>query len=89
MISASMRLVTPTITVRFSRCPDGSNSVTVAGHDAISKSHVYPTCLIFVPSSNGVSHNEAEFTAEQDLRNGLRVLTALLYRICTQPPVRR
>jgi N-carbamoyl-L-amino-acid hydrolase len=65
------------------------NSVTVAGHDAISMSHVYPTCLMFVPSSNGVSHNEAEFTAEQDLRNGLRVLTALLYRICTQPPVRR
>jgi N-carbamoyl-L-amino-acid hydrolase len=61
------------------------NSVTVAGHDAISMSRVYPTCLVFVPSRNGLSHNEAEFTSEEDLRNGLRLLTALLYRICTQP----
>jgi beta-ureidopropionase / N-carbamoyl-L-amino-acid hydrolase len=61
------------------------NSVTVAGHDAISMSRVYPTCLVFVPSRNGLSHNEAEFTSEQDLRNGLRLLTALLYRICAQP----
>jgi N-carbamoyl-L-amino-acid hydrolase len=59
------------------------DSVTVAGHDAISMSRVHPTCLVFVPSSSGLSHNEAEFTSEEDLRNGLRLLTALLYRICT------
>ncbi len=62
-----------------------ADSVTVAGHDAISMSRVHPTCLVFVPSENGLSHNEAEYTSEQDLHNGLRLLTALLYRLCTQP----
>lgn len=58
------------------------NSVTVAGHDAISMSRHYPTCLVFVPSSNGVSHNEAEYTGDAELANGLRLLNALLHRTC-------
>lgn len=62
-----------------------ADSVTVAGHDAISMSRVHPTCLVFVPSENGLSHNEAEYTSERDLHNGLRLLTALLYLLCTQP----
>jgi len=61
------------------------NSVTVSGHDAISLSRHYPVCLLFIPSSNGVSHNEAEFTSEQDMRNGLHMLTALLHRACSTP----
>jgi N-carbamoyl-L-amino-acid hydrolase len=61
------------------------DSVTVAGHDAISMSRVAPTCLLFVPSRGGISHNEAEFTANVDLRNGLRLLSALLQRICNEP----
>jgi len=40
---------------------------------------------LFIPSRNGVSHNEAEFTSDQDMRNGLRMLTALLYRACSTP----
>ncbi|MGF6937841.1 N-carbamoyl-L-amino-acid hydrolase [Paraburkholderia sp. UCT70] len=60
------------------------DSVTVAGHDAISMSRVTPTCLLFVPSRGGVSHNEAEYTADADLHNGLRLLSALLERICTE-----
>ncbi|WP_236693522.1 Zn-dependent hydrolase [Robbsia andropogonis] len=61
------------------------NSVTVAGHDAISMNRLYPTCLLFVPSKNGLSHNEGECTSEQDMHNGLRMLTALLHQICEHP----
>lgn len=61
------------------------NSVTVAGHDAISLSQRYPTSLLFVPSRGGLSHNEAEFTGTADLHNGLRLLTALIHRAATQP----
>ncbi|MDU8630479.1 MULTISPECIES: M20 family metallo-hydrolase [Pseudomonas syringae group] len=60
-----------------------ADSMTVAGHDAISMNRHYPVCLLFIPSSNGVSHNEAEYTSDQDMRNGLRMLTGLLYRACT------
>ncbi|RML69397.1 Peptidase, M20/M25/M40 family [Pseudomonas syringae pv. maculicola] len=59
-----------------------TDSMTVAGHDAISLNRHYPVCLLFIPSSNGVSHNEAEYTSDQDMRNGLRMLTGLLYRAC-------
>lgn len=62
-----------------------TDSVTVAGHDAISLNHQYPTCLLFIPSRDGVSHNEAEYTSDADMRNGLRLLTALLHRACTAP----
>ncbi|MEQ7921770.1 Zn-dependent hydrolase [Xanthomonas sp. WHRI 1810A] len=61
------------------------NSITVSGHDAISLNRKYPVCLLFIPSSNGVSHNEAEFTRDEDMHNGLRMLTALLYRACSSP----
>ena len=57
--------------------------MTVAGHDAISMSRVVPSCLLFVPSRDGISHSEAEFTDQADLHNGLRVLSALLERLCT------
>jgi len=56
-------------------------SVTVAGHDAINLSRVCPTSLVFIPSENGLSHNEAEFTSVQDMENGLRFLTGFLARL--------
>jgi N-carbamoyl-L-amino-acid hydrolase len=62
-----------------------TDSVTVAGHDAISMNSKYPTCLLFIPSQGGLSHNEAEFSSERDMRNGLIMLTALLHRACTLP----
>ena len=61
------------------------NSITVSGHDAISLNRKYPVCLLFIPSSNGVSHNEAEYTNDEDMRNGVRMLTSLLYRACCAP----
>ena len=51
---------------------------TVAGHDAIHVGKRCPSGMIFVPSAQGVSHHEAEYTSPQDLENGLKVLTATL-----------
>ncbi|MFT4269497.1 MAG: Zn-dependent hydrolase [Pantoea sp.] len=51
---------------------------SVAGHDAISLSYHCPSALLFVPSVGGLSHNEHEFTATEDLHRGLDLLMALL-----------
>ena len=55
---------------------------TVAGHDAISLSYHCPSALLFVPSAGGLSHNEQEFTAQNDLYSGLELLMALLNKLC-------
>lgn len=51
---------------------------TVAGHDAIHLGKRCPSGMIFVPSAQGVSHHEAEYTSPKDLETGLKVLTAAL-----------
>jgi len=61
------------------------NSVTVAGHDAINLSRVCPTSLVFIPSENGLSHNEAESTSVPDMENGLRFLTGFLDSVSRTP----
>lgn len=48
--------------------------VSGAGHDAQMMAAVSKAAMIFVPSVNGISHNEAEFTAPEDLANGANVL---------------
>lgn len=58
---------------------------TVAGHDAVSLSYHCPSCLLFVPSHNGLSHNENEFTGQDDLHRGLDLLLALLADLCLHP----
>lgn len=45
-----------------------------AGHDAQEMSHICPTAMVFVPSQGGLSHSPDEFTSEEDLEKGLRVL---------------
>lgn len=54
---------------------------TVAGHDAIPLRAVAPSAMIFVPSVAGVSHNESEFTAPDDLVAGADVLARVLARL--------
>jgi N-carbamoyl-L-amino-acid hydrolase len=56
-------------------------SATVAGHDATNLKEIVPTVMLFVPSVDGISHNEREFTADEDLLAGLDVLTAVLGRV--------
>jgi len=45
-----------------------------AGHDAAYVSRVAPTSMIFVPCRNGISHNEAEFSAKELCAAGAQVL---------------
>ncbi|MDA1090973.1 MAG: Zn-dependent hydrolase [Proteobacteria bacterium] len=54
---------------------------TVAGHDAVALSSVLPSAMLFVPSVAGISHNEAEFTRDDDLVAGAEVLAGSLARL--------
>jgi N-carbamoyl-L-amino-acid hydrolase len=45
-----------------------------AGHDAIPVSMVVPTAMLFVPSRDGLSHNEAEYTSPEQLAVGCEVM---------------
>lgn len=50
-------------------------------HDASNLSHVMPVGMLFVPSINGISHNFAEDTAEDDLVTGVHVLCDAVARL--------
>ncbi|GAA3070283.1 MULTISPECIES: M20 family metallo-hydrolase [Actinomycetes] len=56
---------------------------TLAGHDSIPMNRIVPAVMLFVPSADGVSHCEREFTSDADLVTGLEVLTALVTRLVT------
>ena len=53
----------------YQRMPSG------ASHDAVAMAHFMPTGMIFVKSHDGISHNKAEFTANEDMLKGVQVLT--------------
>jgi N-carbamoyl-L-amino-acid hydrolase len=55
--------------------------LTVAGHDATNLKEGVPTVLVFVPSVEGVSHNEKEFTHDADLIAGAEVFTTVVTRM--------
>ena len=48
--------------------------VSGAGHDAVYVARVAPTTMIFVPSRGGISHNEAEWTSQEQCAAGAQVL---------------
>jgi N-carbamoyl-L-amino-acid hydrolase len=52
-----------------------------AGHDARYLHHVCPTAMIFIPCKDGVSHNEAESAAADDIAAGTRVLAEAAFAI--------
>ncbi len=45
-----------------------------AGHDASYLNEICPTAMVFVPSVDGVSHRESEFTEWEDVLAGVEVL---------------
>jgi N-carbamoyl-L-amino-acid hydrolase len=62
----------------------GSSSMPVqtrAGHDSTNMKEIVPSVMLFVPSVEGISHSEAEFTADEDLCTGVDVLTEILARM--------
>ncbi|NNH03792.1 M20 family metallo-hydrolase [Microbacterium ulmi] len=54
---------------------------TLAGHDATNVKDVVPTVLMFVPSEDGISHNEREHTTDTAMLAGLDVLTHVAARL--------
>lgn len=54
---------------------------TLAGHDSTNLKDIVPTIMLFVPSVEGISHNERELTSDEDMLDGLRMLTEVAGRI--------
>lgn len=54
-----------------------------AGHDAQMLARVCPTAMIFVPSEKGISHNPAEFTAEEHIEAGANILLSVMLSLTT------
>ncbi|NVM94315.1 M20 family metallo-hydrolase [Arthrobacter wenxiniae] len=48
---------------------------TMAGHDSTALNTMAPTVMMFIPSVDGVSHCEREFTEDKDMVAGLQALT--------------
>ena len=51
-----------------------------AFHDALFVARVAPAAMLFVPCRDGLSHNEAEFVAPDDVVRGAQVLLAAVRR---------
>lgn len=54
---------------------------TVAGHDATNMKVVVPTVMLFVPSVEGISHNEREFTTDEQMVGGVELLTVVVQQL--------
>src|SRR5690625_3037182 len=54
---------------------------TMAGHDSVSINTVAPSVMLFIPSKDGVSHCEREFTSDEDMTAGLCWLIAVVTRM--------
>jgi len=52
-----------------------------AGHDAMLVGAHVPAAMLFVPSRDGVSHNPAEYTSDEDCERGARVLARAIERL--------
>ncbi|SEM70859.1 M20 family metallo-hydrolase [Cryobacterium luteum] len=48
---------------------------TMAGHDSVAMNTIVPSIMLFIPSVDGVSHCEREFTTDTDMVAGLALLT--------------
>ncbi|GGJ31424.1 UNVERIFIED_ORG: N-carbamoyl-L-amino-acid hydrolase [Paenarthrobacter nicotinovorans] len=56
--------------------------MTLAGHDSTNMKDLVPTVMLFVPSVDGISHNEHEYTTDEDIVAGLAMLTEVVGRLC-------
>lgn len=54
---------------------------TMAGHDSVALNTVTPSVMLFIPSVDGVSHCEREFTTDEDMVTGVGMLTGVLERL--------
>ncbi|MGJ9402116.1 M20 family metallo-hydrolase [Arthrobacter sp. KK5.5] len=54
---------------------------TMAGHDSVALNRIVPTVMMFVPSVDGVSHCEREFTTDRDMAAGVDALTGVAWEM--------
>lgn len=54
---------------------------TVAGHDSTNMKDLVPTVMLFVPSKDGISHNEAEYTTPEGCIAGVEVFTEVAAKL--------
>lgn len=54
---------------------------TMAGHDSVAMNRIAPTVMLFIPSVDGVSHCEREFSRDEDMAVGVEVLTEVAWRL--------
>ena len=52
--------------------------ISRAYHDSLFMAQVCPTAMIFVPSKDGISHRPDEYTAPEEIAQGVRVLAGAL-----------
>ncbi|MGW3418768.1 M20 family metallo-hydrolase [Streptomyces phaeochromogenes] len=55
--------------------------MTIAGHDSVNIKDIAPSIMLFVPSVEGVSHNEGESTDDTDISAGTDLLTEVVHRL--------
>ena len=49
----------------------------MAGHDSVAMNTVAPSVMLFIPSVDGVSHCEREFSTDEDMVAGVDMLTGV------------
>jgi N-carbamoyl-L-amino-acid hydrolase len=54
---------------------------TMAGHDSVAMNRIVPTVMMFIPSVDGVSHCEREFTTDADMLDGVRALAEVAWEM--------
>ncbi|MHA3685282.1 M20 family metallo-hydrolase [Leucobacter sp. HY1908] len=54
---------------------------TMAGHDSVAMNRIAPTVMLFIPSVDGVSHCEREFSRDEDMAAGVDMLAEVGWRL--------
>lgn len=53
----------------------------MAGHDSVAMNRIVPTVMMFIPSVDGVSHCEREFSTDDDMAAGVDALTGVAWEM--------
>ncbi|MER7080631.1 N-carbamoyl-L-amino-acid hydrolase [Saccharopolyspora kobensis] len=54
---------------------------TMAGHDSVAMNRIVPALMLFIPSVDGVSHCEREFTSDDQMAIGVDALTEATWEL--------
>jgi N-carbamoyl-L-amino-acid hydrolase len=63
---------------------DWMEMISGAGHDAMYLAKRFPTCMIFIPSKDGVSHHPDEYSEFDDVFLGATLLTECLKKLANK-----